>query len=136
MMAMKRPVCLLKDRTLRALPSDLVGRLYKPFDLQDPNESMLPCCGVGLETRVSSKSRQADRLPPSLRWNGDTSARYGNWTVDALDVLPINGTGADTPMTCWPLDLLGDILNPDRLFSPYVSPKPSGPPHGASGGDR
>ena len=42
MMAMKRPVCLLKDRTLRALPSDLVGRLYKPFDLQDPSKSIPP----------------------------------------------------------------------------------------------
>ena len=38
MMATGRPVCLLKDKTLRALPSDLVGRLYKSFDAQDPND--------------------------------------------------------------------------------------------------
>jgi len=42
MMAIKRPVCLLKDRTLRALPSDLVGRLYKPFDPLDPIKSIPP----------------------------------------------------------------------------------------------
>lgn len=42
MMALKRPVCLLKDKTLRELPSDLVGRLYKPFDPQDPNKSIPP----------------------------------------------------------------------------------------------
>ena len=42
MMALRRPVCLLKDKTLRSLPSDLVGRLYKPFDPQDPTRSIPP----------------------------------------------------------------------------------------------
>jgi hypothetical protein len=36
MMAMGKEVCLLKDRTLRTLPTDLVGRLYRMFDPQDP----------------------------------------------------------------------------------------------------
>lgn len=30
-----RPVCLLKEKTLPKLPSDLVGRLYREFDVQD-----------------------------------------------------------------------------------------------------
>lgn len=34
--AMRKPVCLLKDRTLKTLQADLVGRLYDPFDPQNP----------------------------------------------------------------------------------------------------
>jgi hypothetical protein len=36
MLALKKPVCLLKDQTLQTLHADLVGRLYKAFDPQDP----------------------------------------------------------------------------------------------------
>lgn len=34
-MGLRKPVCLLKERTLPRLPSDLVGRLYVEFDAQD-----------------------------------------------------------------------------------------------------
>lgn len=37
MRALRSSVCLLKDRTLRTLQTDLVGRLYKEFDPQDPS---------------------------------------------------------------------------------------------------
>jgi hypothetical protein len=33
---LKKPVCLLKDKTLKTLHSDLIGKLYRPFDPQDP----------------------------------------------------------------------------------------------------
>jgi hypothetical protein len=36
MMALAKPVCLLKDKYLVALHTDLVGRLYQPFDPQEP----------------------------------------------------------------------------------------------------
>jgi hypothetical protein len=36
MMAMGKDVCLLKDKTLKTMPTDLVGRLYRMFDPQDP----------------------------------------------------------------------------------------------------
>lgn len=36
MLALRKPVCLLKDRTLTALHTDLVGKLYKEFDPLDP----------------------------------------------------------------------------------------------------
>ena len=36
MRALRKSVCLLKDKTLRELPTDLIGKLYKPFDPQDP----------------------------------------------------------------------------------------------------
>jgi hypothetical protein len=40
MMAMGKDVCLLKDKTLKTLHTDLVGRLYRTFDPQDPITSI------------------------------------------------------------------------------------------------
>jgi hypothetical protein len=40
MRALGKPVCLLKERTLRQLPSDLVGDLYVEFDAQRMPESI------------------------------------------------------------------------------------------------
>jgi hypothetical protein len=42
MFAMRKPVCLLKDRTLGTLPTDLVARLYDPFDTQAPTTIIPP----------------------------------------------------------------------------------------------
>jgi hypothetical protein len=39
MIGMGKPVCLLKDQSLRTLPADLVGRLYRPFDSLHPLET-------------------------------------------------------------------------------------------------
>lgn len=36
MQALKKSVCLLKDKTLKTLHTDLVSKLYKTFDPQDP----------------------------------------------------------------------------------------------------
>ena len=41
MMAMNKPVLLLKDQTLPQLQADLAGKLYKGFDPHDP-ESTIP----------------------------------------------------------------------------------------------
>ena len=42
MLALGKPVCLLKDRTLTTLQTDLIGRLYKQFDPLAPKDSILP----------------------------------------------------------------------------------------------
>ncbi len=42
MKALPKPVCLLRDSTLKELHSDLVGKLYKEFDTQDPETSIPP----------------------------------------------------------------------------------------------
>jgi len=34
MLGLNKKVCLLKDQTLKDLPTDLMGKLYKPFDPQ------------------------------------------------------------------------------------------------------
>lgn len=36
MFALRKPVCLLKERTLKTLHADLVGKLYRVFDSLDP----------------------------------------------------------------------------------------------------
>jgi hypothetical protein len=40
--ALCKPVCLLKDKTLAALPADLVGWMYEPFDTLNPFETIPP----------------------------------------------------------------------------------------------
>ena len=42
MMALRKEVCLLKDQTLPKLPTDLVGRLYRSFNTQDPVKTIIP----------------------------------------------------------------------------------------------
>jgi hypothetical protein len=42
MLALRKPVCLLKDQTLPSLQSDLLGYLYEPFDPQSPAKSIPP----------------------------------------------------------------------------------------------
>jgi hypothetical protein len=40
MMGLRKNVCLLKDQTLRNLPTDLMGRLYKQFDPQEVEKTL------------------------------------------------------------------------------------------------
>jgi len=42
MIALKKSVCLLKDKTLKNLHTDLVGKLYKTFDPQDAENTIPP----------------------------------------------------------------------------------------------
>ncbi len=40
LLAIGKPVCLLKDRRLETLPTDLTGKLYSTFDPGDPSHSI------------------------------------------------------------------------------------------------
>jgi hypothetical protein len=40
MLALRKPVCFLKDRTLKTLHTDLIGKLYKEFDQLDPGSTI------------------------------------------------------------------------------------------------
>ena len=51
MIGIEKPVCLLKDRTLRSLNTDLVGKLYRPFDPLSPLESIQKELGRWLHER-------------------------------------------------------------------------------------
>jgi hypothetical protein len=50
-LALKKEVCLLKDKTLVALHTDLVGRLYREFDPQDPVASIAPVLTKWMQDR-------------------------------------------------------------------------------------
>lgn len=51
MLAMQKPVCILKDRTLQALPTDLMGKLYSEFDSLDPVASISRSLSVWLRDK-------------------------------------------------------------------------------------
>jgi len=40
MMALRKDVCLLKDRTLKHLQTDLIGELYRPFDVHNIEQTI------------------------------------------------------------------------------------------------
>ena len=40
LMAIDKPVCILKDKTVKALQSDLIGHLYRQFDPQDVSKTL------------------------------------------------------------------------------------------------
>jgi len=40
LMAMNKPVLLLKDQSLSTLPADLAGKLYKDFDVHNPEDTI------------------------------------------------------------------------------------------------
>ena len=40
MMALKKPICFLKDKSLKSLHTDLVARLYRAFDTHDPRKDI------------------------------------------------------------------------------------------------
>ena len=41
MIGLRKPVCLLKDKTLKMLQTDLMGKLYRTFDPQDAHKSVM-----------------------------------------------------------------------------------------------
>lgn len=49
LLAMNKPVLLLKDQTLPNIQSDLAGKLYKPFDPHDPEGTIPPLLEKWLE---------------------------------------------------------------------------------------
>lgn len=40
MLSLDKPICLLKDKTLKTLHTDIIGKLYKEFDTQAPEDTI------------------------------------------------------------------------------------------------
>ena len=51
MRALRKSVCILKDKTLQTLQTDLVGKLYRSFDPQDPESGIPVELGKWLEDK-------------------------------------------------------------------------------------
>src|ERR1039457_800504 len=65
MMALKKPILLLKDRTLKNLNTDLIGKLYKTFDPQAISGTLAPKARQWLKDKgfiKSDKEQQVEML--------------------------------------------------------------------------
>lgn len=74
MMALRKPVCLLRDKTIPALQTDLIGRLYISFDTQDPTGTIPQVlekwlAGKRIITHTSDEPRSAPHSY-SVRYHG------------------------------------------------------------------
>jgi len=65
MLAMGKPVCLLKDRTLSTLHTDLIGKLYRPFDPQDIARTVAEVLPKWLRDKGLANPRAPDETTPS-----------------------------------------------------------------------
>jgi hypothetical protein len=66
-LGLRKPVCLLKERTLPRLPSDLVGRLYVEFDGQDPEASVTAAVERWLRERALIRQAPGEVAPDRRR---------------------------------------------------------------------
>jgi len=62
MSAYKKPICLLKEKTLRAMSTDLVGKLYKDFDAQNIEATISSALQKWLEDKGIIKSEDQTQL--------------------------------------------------------------------------
>jgi hypothetical protein len=63
MLALGKDVCLLKDKTLKTLHADLVGRLYRTFDPLDPAGTIPANWEYGLVTKALASRERRESLP-------------------------------------------------------------------------
>ena len=64
MLARKKPVLLLKDVALTRLPTDMIGFLYKDFDLQHASETIPKLIDLWVNTeRLATKSLSGAAIP-------------------------------------------------------------------------
>lgn len=58
MFGLQKPVCLLKDRTLRTLNTDLVGKIYRSFDTLNPGETISTELAQWLEDKGFARNEE------------------------------------------------------------------------------
>jgi hypothetical protein len=64
MYGLLKPVCLLKDKTQKTLSTDLVGKLYKEFDPQDPQGTIPQVLSKWLRDKNLIRSREQETPVP------------------------------------------------------------------------
>jgi hypothetical protein len=86
MFALHKPVCLLKDQTLKALHSDLVGKLYKAFDPHDPGGSVPAALEKWLVDKriiTAGTVELSERIMYPLLFGGDDAR---GWSAQEVDI--------------------------------------------------
>jgi len=69
-MALGKDVCLLKDKSLATLPADLLGKLYKIFDPQNPEKTIRKGLSKWLRDKGLDFAKKSTRL---FRWRTETT---------------------------------------------------------------
>lgn len=87
MFALRKPCCLLKDRTLQSLPTDLVGKLYHAFDPYDPAGTIPPSLSRFLRQKGLSPLRTPQQTASPLSLNASEAAK---WTPEDLESFFLN----------------------------------------------
>ncbi len=86
MLALRKPVCLLKDKTLPALHTDLIGKLYRVFDPFAPELSITSAMRSWLRGKKLSSAQP--KLPKAvkhpLRYNNADTAQWTPLEVDTF----------------------------------------------------
>ncbi|MBK8034169.1 MAG: hypothetical protein IPK17_32660 [Chloroflexi bacterium] len=76
MLSLRKPICLLKDRSIQTLQADLVGKLYEPFDSYNITGTIGPAISKWLSANTDFQ------FPDSV----DTSSHVHNIFVRILDL--------------------------------------------------
>lgn len=84
MLALGKKVLLLKDHSLPSLHSDLVGELYKSFDVEKPFETIGPAVAKWLSDRNIVKPFQDLMIQIAGRWE----LTFGNSGSESLEIWP------------------------------------------------
>lgn len=137
MLALRKNVCLFKDQTLKALPTDLISKLYRDFDQTDPDQSI----SAPLENWLISKgiidAATIDTEAEALRMELSTlkelmddsdflcpkckaplSLRKNNTLHGTIDGIDVEGDVSYTEYQC------GSAFEDSRQVSPCRNPRP------------
>ncbi len=99
MLAIGKPVCLLKDRTLKTLQSDLVGKLYRGFDPQQPKAQIAKAISAWLSDKGLSASAVPEaELPQRVSQPVSRARADGELKLRIHDLFPIEDKDFDDAM--------------------------------------
>ncbi len=137
MLALRKNVCLFKDQTLKALPTDLISKLYRDFDQSDPDQSIpaplenwLISKGIIEATTVPTESEalrmelstlkelmeDSDFLCPKCK--APLSLRENHTLHGTINGTDVEGDVSYTEYQC------GSAYEDSRQVSPCRQPKP------------
>jgi hypothetical protein len=100
MLALRKQVCLLKDMTVKSLHADVIGKLYKEFDPQDPAASIPDSLNKWLDDKLDEIAKRIIRKPdgtslaqlslPDIRLNVTKGRLINPASRDEIDVVKVD----------------------------------------------
>jgi hypothetical protein len=99
LMGLHKPICLLKEKSLKTLPSDLVGRLYKEFSIEQ--------CDISISNVLRNWLEDRDLV--ETQFNEDVI----NYTFKKEDITSIHLNTSDFFEEGWIAEIPKQSDNPD-----------------------